>query len=204
MVPQKPRFREGLPRCGQQRCSLYSAQRLHQQRTRHESLLDERYVDCLARVEDVILVISEGNPSDCCSRIFDRHRQEAHLDFSHSSYAERCAKLAKCVSARRKGWNWASEKRRAFDERTPSTRPNHDPVGQDFGRPGPARPARALPKTGPFWDPFSAAAGPPGGAANEAEKSTAQAGGSPPRPPSAALSALLATGVINLLSSVPG
>ena len=98
-------------------------------------LLDERYVDCLARVEDVILVISEDNPSDCCSRIFDRHRQEAHLDFSHSSYAERCAKLAKCVSARRKGWNWASEKRRAFDERTPSTRPNHDPVGQDWSLP---------------------------------------------------------------------
>ncbi len=35
----------------------------------------------LARVvEDVVLVISEGNPSDCCSRLFDPRKTTSHHD----------------------------------------------------------------------------------------------------------------------------
>ena len=59
-------------------------------------------------VEDVILVISEDNPSDCCSRPNDPD--------AHRTFLQRCQQVDKAVRARREGWNWASQKRKAFDQ----------------------------------------------------------------------------------------
>lgn len=66
----------------------------------------------LRRVEDVILVISEDNPADCCSRTRDVSRTE-HAR-THTDLGIRVRRMALCVAARRRGWCWASQKRTAF------------------------------------------------------------------------------------------
>ena len=55
------------------------------------------------RLSDVILVLSEDNPSDCCSRLKSSD--------SHSSWDARIGRLEHCLAARRRGWNWASRPR---------------------------------------------------------------------------------------------
>jgi len=64
----------------------------------------------LARVEDVVLVISEDNPSDCCSRLFDPRKTTSH----HDDWSKRVENMWKCIACRERGWNWASQKAREF------------------------------------------------------------------------------------------
>ena len=71
--------------------------------------LMEKAERTLARVEDVILVVSADNPSDCCSRRFGSKMGRAHDDFS-----ERTEAMWKSVACRERGWNWASEKAKVF------------------------------------------------------------------------------------------
>ena len=80
----------------------------------------------LARVEDVILVISEDNPSDCCSRnTVEDWRNQRHLQAKGhvkgpdqcKSFADRARDAITAIQARIRGWNWASEKRAQWSEK---------------------------------------------------------------------------------------
>jgi hypothetical protein len=63
----------------------------------------------LRRVEDVVLVISQDNPSDCCSRNGPEDWKRAGgCRQSHASFDERWQRLNRCLSSRTRGWNWAS------------------------------------------------------------------------------------------------
>jgi hypothetical protein len=64
---------------------------------------DARHV--LNRIEDVILVISEDNPADCCSRRFEGGRKD-----HHASFDGRVERMLRCIDCRIHGWNWASGK----------------------------------------------------------------------------------------------
>jgi hypothetical protein len=63
----------------------------------------------LRRVEDVVLVISQENPSDCCSRNGpDDWKRAGGCCLSHASFEERWKRLNRCLTSRARGWNWAS------------------------------------------------------------------------------------------------
>ena len=80
----------------------------------------------MARVEDVILVISEDNPSDCCSRntaaewaagtgVHGRGHQQN--EDQKKAFPDRMRDVVIAIEARMKGWNWASEKRTVWSKR---------------------------------------------------------------------------------------
>ncbi len=66
-------------------------------------LLEPRACAVWHRLADVVLVVSEDNPSDCCSRLNARG--------AHDSWSVRIDRLERCLAARRRGWNWASRPR---------------------------------------------------------------------------------------------
>lgn len=53
-------------------------------------------------------MISQDNPSDCCSRVWGLEGDD------HATFAARLASMLRCVQARHRGWNWASEKANAW------------------------------------------------------------------------------------------
>jgi hypothetical protein len=94
--------------------------------TRANALL-ERFRDCLDLIDEVILVISEDNPSDCCSRNLrsDWVRPCGNVH-EHTSYAGRWRQLEKCLESRCRGWNWASMKHEVWLAKERSRNDAHD------------------------------------------------------------------------------
>ena len=93
----------------------------------------------LDRVEEVILVISEDNPADCCSRNqatdwkTGRSSAESHSATKvpwpgippTSEWDARVLRGLRCVLARARGWNWASENRSKWAELEEQSGPRH-------------------------------------------------------------------------------